>query len=155
MAESFPLVESRTCPMCGETITALARHCSYCGEQLDGTHQRERDSGYGWPAARLETYPAISTEGTILPRYIASALDNVISGILAVAAAKTIDGDVPLIQVPLFVGAYLGYYVLSEGATGRTPAKWFLGLVVVQFDGRPCTWRQAVIRTLYRLLEVN
>ena len=71
------------------------------------------------------------------------------------AAAKTIDGDVPLIQVPLFVGTFLGYFVLSEGATGRTPAKWFLGLVVVQFDGRACTWRQAVIRTLYRLLEVN
>ncbi len=99
--------------------------------------------------------PAISTDGAFVPRYLAAILDQAITFILAAAAAKTLDGDVPLIQVPLFLGVYLGYYFLSDGTTGRTPAKWFLGLVVVQFDGRRCTWRQARIRTLYRLLEVN
>ena len=147
--------ETRTCPMCGEMVAIRATSCGACGEDLAGARPQDIDPGDGQSAVKLEIYPAISTDGAFLPRYLAASLDSVIALIVAAAAAKSIDGDVPLIQVPLFVGVFLGYYLLSEGATGRTPAKWFTGLVVVQFDGSRSTWRQAVVRTLYRLLEVN
>jgi uncharacterized RDD family membrane protein YckC len=37
----------------------------------------------------------------------------------------------------------------------RTLGKFCMGLIVVQYDGRRCTWRQAIIRTLFRFVEVN
>lgn len=99
--------------------------------------------------------PAISA-GPIVPRYVAATVDNAVAIILGYAAAKSVSDDLPAIQGILLVGAYLGYFLLFEVAFSRTPGKLLTGLIVVQFgDGRPCTLRQAAIRTGLRVLEVN
>jgi uncharacterized RDD family membrane protein YckC len=103
-------------------------------------------------AARLA---AISTDGTVFPRYLAALLDNVLAGVLGLGAATSISQDLPLVQVPLLLGIYLGYYLLFEGGLSRTPGKMLTGVTIVQFDGRRVTWRQSFIRTLLRVLEVN
>jgi uncharacterized RDD family membrane protein YckC len=98
---------------------------------------------------------AISTDGTVFPRYLAALLDNVLAGVLGLGAATSISQDLPLVQVPLLLGIYLGYYLLFEGGLSRTPGKMLTGVTIVQLDGRRVTWRQSFIRTLLRALEVN
>ena len=99
--------------------------------------------------------PAVAASNTVVPRYIAATIDNLIAMILAVLAAKSIYEDLAILQLAAAVAAYLGYYLLFEAATGRTPGKLSTGLIVIQFDGRRCSWRQALVRTAFRLLEVN
>lgn len=96
-----------------------------------------------------------TTTNSILPRYIAALLDNVIAIVLAIAAAKAVSEDWPLLQVFALLAAYFGYYLLTEGAMSRTPGKMLTGLVVVRVDGSPCSWLQVFVRTSFRVLEVN
>ncbi len=104
------------------------------------------------PAASVK---GISTVDTVVPRYIAAMLDNAFAMILAVIAAKAVSSDWPIVQLLALLTTYLGYYFVSEGFLSRTPGKLLTGLVVVQVDGRPCSWRQILIRTGFRVLEVN
>ena len=107
------------------------------------------------PIPAADALPAVSTADTIVPRHIAAIVDSVIALTLGVVAAKSFVDDMPLVQLPVFALVYLGYYLLLEGLLSRTPGKLLTGLVVVQFDGRRCSWRQALIRTAFRVLEVN
>lgn len=99
--------------------------------------------------------PTISTTDTIVPRHIAAIIDSIVALVLGVMAAKAVAEDAPLIQSLVFVATYLGYFLLCEGFLARTPGKLLTGLVIVQYDGRRCTWGQTLIRTGFRLLEVN
>ncbi|WP_442509396.1 RDD family protein [Novipirellula sp. SH528] len=99
--------------------------------------------------------PADSPEGTTIPRHIAAVLDNVLSMIVAVVAAKQLPDDQPALQIVTMVIAYLAYYFICELAFSSTPAKLMNGLVVRNFDGGRCSVGQTTIRTLMRLIEVN
>ena len=103
----------------------------------------------------IEDEPEVSTGDSIVPRYVAATLDNFLAGILGLWAAKSIDDRQSLLQFAALVGVYLAYFFVSESLTGRTLAKAMTGIVVVRFDGRRCSWRQALVRTLFRLVEVN
>ena len=129
--------------MCGRELAPLTLQCPACGEEI-----AEADKS-------VRSVPAWPRIGPVVPRYVAASIDNGIAMVLSVLAAKTVEGDVPLIQVPLLVGVYVGYFVVFEGALARTPGKFVAGLSVAQYDGSRCTWRQAVIRNAWRLLEVN
>ena len=102
-----------------------------------------------------EHVPAISTTGTVVPRHIAALIDNTVAMLLAVVVAKTIDEQWRIAQFIVALIVYLGYYLLSEGLVARSPGKLLTGLIVTQFNGEPCTWRQTIIRTCLRVLEVN
>jgi uncharacterized RDD family membrane protein YckC len=45
------------------------------------------------------------------------------------------------------------YFTLLEGFFGATAGKMLLGLRVVQLDGSPITWREAVVRNLLRPID--
>jgi uncharacterized RDD family membrane protein YckC len=53
------------------------------------------------------------------------------------------------------VGVYVGYYFVFEALFATTPGKLLTGLVVVDYEGRRCTPRQAWTRSWMRLVEVN
>ncbi|MCA9131453.1 MAG: RDD family protein, partial [Planctomycetales bacterium] len=36
-----------------------------------------------------------------------------------------------------------------------TPGKYFAGLTIRDFDGGRCSFRQTIVRTLFRVIEVN
>lgn len=155
MHDEADSLDTTTCPMCGATIAWRVSQCVSCGENLAAAWATERERGNDLLPGNAVRLAAISTEGTVVPRYIAALLDNFLAGVLAYGAATSISQDLPLVQVPLFLGTYLGYYLLFEGGVSRTPGKMLSGLLVVQFDGRRVTWRQALVRTVSRLLEVN
>ncbi len=45
------------------------------------------------------------------------------------------------------------YFTLLEGFFGATAGKMLLGLRVVQLDGSPITWREAIVRNLLRPID--
>ena len=125
-------------------------------ESFANAAAKNRDTGVPELAiASNDALPAVSTGNTVLPRHIAAILDNVLAMILGVVAAKSVAEDLLAVQLFLFMAVYLGYYFLFEGFISRTPGKLLTGLVVIQFDGGRCTWRQSLIRTCFRILEVN
>ena len=99
--------------------------------------------------------PAITTDGTTIPRHISAIIDNVVAMLLSVVAAKQLPDDQPAQQIVLLVATYLAYYLVFEIALTSTPGKLMNGLVVRGFDGSRCSVRQICIRTLTRLVEVN
>jgi uncharacterized RDD family membrane protein YckC len=100
-------------------------------------------------------YTSLSTIDTVRPRHLAAAMDNVLAMLLAVFAAKSIDDGKPILQVLALIVVFLGYYLVLELLFSRTPGKFVTGLVIVELDGGRCTWRQVLVRTAFRMLEVN
>lgn len=99
--------------------------------------------------------PASTSDGTVLPRHMAAILDNILAIVAAVAAAKATSEQWPILQGVVLVLVYFGYYFAFELAFSRTPGKMLTGLIVVPVDGGKCTWRHTVIRSVFRVLEVN
>jgi uncharacterized RDD family membrane protein YckC len=100
-------------------------------------------------------YTSLSTVDTVRPRHLAAAMDNLLAMILAIVAAKSIDDGKPILQVVALISVFIGYYLVFELLFSRTPGKFVTGLIIVELDGRRCTWRHVLIRTAFRLLEVN
>ena len=107
------------------------------------------------PSTARDVADGISTDNTIMPRYFAASVDYILAIILSLLAARSMGEDSPTLQVVALLATFLGYFFFFEGFASRTPGKFIAGLVVVQTDGRPCTWWQVFIRTILRVLEVN
>lgn len=108
------------------------------------------------PSPESEASPTtIYTSDTVASRYAAALIDNALALALTLIAAKSIDDRYPALQAIFFLATYWLYFFISEGLTGRTIGKFLTGLVIVSIDGQRSNWRQALIRTLFRLLEVN
>ncbi len=99
--------------------------------------------------------PADSPQGTTMPRHIAGMLDNLIAWFLSIVCAKQLPDSNVGLQLFAAVVAYLAYFLISESLFCTTPAKFMNGLVIRDFHGGRCSFRQTLIRTLFRLLEVN
>ncbi len=88
-------------------------------------------------------------------RLTAIFIDHLIAVGLMLAVVSQVPEQYPALKAVLFFGVYLSYYVLCEGAWSRTPGKFFQGLVVRKLDGSRCGWKEAFIRGLLRIIEVN
>jgi uncharacterized RDD family membrane protein YckC len=93
--------------------------------------------------------------GTIVARHLAASGDMLIAIVLALIAGSQIPEDERLMQFGAMTAVWFGYYLVSEAVFSRTLGKLLAGLVVLQLNGTRITIRQAFVRTLFRLLEVN
>ena len=99
--------------------------------------------------------PGISPANTIGPRYIAANIDGLFAAVCMLIALKANPLDYRFLHIAVAILAVLAYYFISESLFSRTPGKFLMGLVVRKFDGGKCGWREAAIRTAFRVLEVN
>jgi uncharacterized RDD family membrane protein YckC len=90
----------------------------------------------------------------ILPRWAATFLDTVVVLALYIAVGVISQGEGAW-PLPLWGLSVVAYYVLLEGRWGATLGKLVMKLRVVGRDGRPPGYWRAVIRTVFRLIEVN
>lgn len=121
----------------------------------EGALPRPEPTG-DFEAGELDAWdPAYWVGETVVPRYLAASLDNAITFVTSIVAAKSVSDEFPLLQTATMVAAYLGYYFAFEGWTSRTPGKFLTGLRVVRLDGARPTWRQTAIRTAFRVLEAD
>ena len=106
-----------------------------------------------------ETIPAIAADTKLLTRYLAAGLDKLIAGIAGVVFYGLAGSLWPREGRPEYqsyliaIGCYLAFFVLCEAATGRTPGKFFSGLVVVSRSGNRCSVTQAIVRNLFRVVD--
>ncbi len=99
--------------------------------------------------------PAISPAGTLLPRHIAAVLDNFLAAIISILVAKQLPEHWSVLPVFVAVFAYLAYYFMFEAALSTTPGKFLMGLKILRYNGEHSTIKQILIRTLFRVVEVN
>lgn len=99
--------------------------------------------------------PEDSPHGTTVPRHLAAVGDNVLAIVGSVIIMKQFPNSLVAIQVAAMVISYLAYYLFFETIFCTTPGKYFTGLTIRDFDGGRCSFRQALIRTLFRIIEVN
>jgi uncharacterized RDD family membrane protein YckC len=88
-------------------------------------------------------------------RFFALLFDNFIGLALGFVAACAVPNDRVALRVTAMVGVYLAYFFLFEALVGSTPGKIIFGLWVRRIEGGRCSWRQAGVRTLARIIEVN
>ena len=87
-------------------------------------------------------------------RFFAATFDELFIIILGFAAVLAMPTN-PIWRVTAFVAIYLGYFFLFEAIVGSTPGKLVFGLWVRRLGGGKCSWQQAGVRTLTRIVEVN
>jgi uncharacterized RDD family membrane protein YckC len=104
---------------------------------------------------KKERQPAISPHGTLVPRHIAAVLDSFLAFVTCIIVAKQFPEHWSVLPVIAAFFAYLGYYLFSEAGLCATPGKFLMGLKIVGYNGERPTFKQILIRTLFRLVEVN
>ena len=104
---------------------------------------------------KLERRPAVSPAGTTMPRHMAAILDNVFAAIVGVLVAKQCPEDWLVAQATCLVTLYLAYYLFFEILFSATPGKLLLGLKILAYNGDRCSLKQILIRTVFRIIEVN
>lgn len=88
-------------------------------------------------------------------RFFALVFDNLVGLVIGMVAAGAIPNDQVVLRVTAWVAVYLGYFFLFEALVGSTPGKMIFGLWVRRIEGGRCSWLQAAVRTVARLIEVN
>jgi uncharacterized RDD family membrane protein YckC len=89
-------------------------------------------------------------------RYFAAVADNIAAILFSFGIASQLEFLGELQQGLAAYVLYLAYYLLFESVAATTPAKFFFGLRIVrQRDGRRIGFFPALIRTVFRIVEVN
>ena len=86
-------------------------------------------------------------------RLLAAIIDNLLAGIVAMLVAKSIGSGTAIGAIA--VAAYLSYFFVSEWLWSTTSGKALFRLRVETVFGGDCTVKGALVRTLFRILEVN
>src|SRR5215471_3645783 len=88
-------------------------------------------------------------------RIIAFIIDNLVACLLSFLLVGAIHSDNAFISGAGLCLTYLLYFFVFELVWGRTPGKFFQGLVVRDINGGGCNVTQILLRTLARILEAN
>jgi len=102
-------------------------------------------------------------EGSVRPmsgtccgrRYYAAVVDNIGAVVLALTGPHFLPIEHDLTRGLSLYAFYLLYYAASEGLFATSPGKWYFGLRIVDAHGQRCRARQAILRTLGRILDMN
>jgi uncharacterized RDD family membrane protein YckC len=122
---------------------------------MPNEHDRKLGEPFSIGENAPERYPAVSPVGTTMPRHLAAILDYVISAILGVLVAKQFPDDWLVVQAICLVTVHLVYFLVCEIIFSATPGKLLMGLKILAYNGNRCSPKQALIRILFRLIEVN
>lgn len=103
---------------------------------------------FGWIVSQ---YP----NGIIARRWVATMIDTACLVFLFIAVHAVLGDTWHRRFLPLTLLLFVLYYPLFEGMYGITIGKMAVGIMVVDYQGRPPGLAKAFIRTLLRVIEVN
>jgi uncharacterized RDD family membrane protein YckC len=116
----------------------------------DNPYQSPVEVGYEVPAAGQ---PVGQVGGG---RFMAAQIDHAFAAVLFFVVIMNSPAAIGNVGASLAaLAAYLGYYFVPEWIVGTTIGKSLFALKVRQSSGAPCTAKQAAVRTVMRLVEVN
>ncbi|MFY7839740.1 MAG: RDD family protein [Lacibacter sp.] len=88
--------------------------------------------------------------------YFLAFIAGILAGAIGVAMQSDADQSMPagfqLLFLFSFLGIYLFYYTLLEGAKGKTLGKLLTKTKAVQIDGSPLGYQKAFVRSLCRFV---
>ena len=88
-------------------------------------------------------------------RILAAIVDNILAFVFAFLAISLFASNYEAANALVLCSAYLLYFLIFEAVWARTPGKMFTGLKVCRLDGRDFGLKEALIRTLLRLIDTN
>jgi uncharacterized RDD family membrane protein YckC len=88
-------------------------------------------------------------------RMLAVGIDGSLAIVLSLIAAGMVNSFGGAAVITALCSAHFAYFFVFEALWSRTPGKYLFGLRVCQLDGSRCTLRSAMLRTLFRVIEVN
>ena len=88
-------------------------------------------------------------------RIFAMMIDNLLAMAISVPIGARIPGVPDNIRWLLISLVYLGYFILSEAMWSKTVGKKLFGLKIMRMNGEPLSWTSAIVRSLFRVVEVN
>ena len=88
-------------------------------------------------------------------RLLAALADNVFGGLLSIIVVGVLSLKSDGLSIAVICLIYLFYFVIFEVLCARTPGKMLTGLIVCKIDGTRIGIKEAAIRTVLRVLEVN
>jgi uncharacterized RDD family membrane protein YckC len=101
--------------------------------------------------ASVQVVPGVGNKD----RLFAASFDNLFIMVAGLATAMAVPSTYVAWRAIVLVAVYLGYFFIFEAVVGSSPGKLVFGLWVRRIEGGRCTWKQAGIRTLARIVEVN
>jgi uncharacterized RDD family membrane protein YckC len=108
------------------------------------------------PAVNAPVYVlARQANARIMPRYFAASAGTLLSIGFALIAGMLVPSGQGAVQAIVLVGVWWGYFLVFELLFSSSIGKLLFGLIIVSVNGDRITRRQAIVRTLFRLLEVN
>jgi uncharacterized RDD family membrane protein YckC len=90
-----------------------------------------------------------------LERFFAFMIDQFIAVVLTLTVAVQVRTQGEIVSWSAMIATYYGYFLLSETLLGNTFGKWSMGLCIRSLDGKKCTYGQALIRSILRIVDVN
>jgi len=88
-------------------------------------------------------------------RYLAAAIDTCLAFVVAAMLGSRLVIAGRVVAGAVFLAVFVGYFVATEGPLGTTLGKWLFGLRVLNADGGRCSFSQALIRNVMRLVDAN
>lgn len=89
-------------------------------------------------------------------RIFATGLDGVAAGFVALLTGSGLPEEMSTLWRTLAAAlVYLMVFFFQEGAFASTLGKRLFGLAVYRLDGSLAGWKEAAIRTVFRIFEVN
>lgn len=130
---------------------------SIAGEYAKNLRVTQKVKTYigGWNLMNIRNLIAITKKDTIDTRSIAAFIDFVNISLLTMVLSIVIDSTSFLTGVIMYSVIVIIYFSTFESLTGSTPGKFVLRLKVVNSNCEKPSFRQALIRALFWLIEVN
>lgn len=158
------------CAKCGAEMTEGTAFCQKCGqktgEAVQGS-QPEADAG------KQAEAPSAASAGMRFQgvgiRFVALIIDTILLSIpfyiIGNAMARSsgevtsegwaLSGGPAFLFFLIMLVIVMGYYTLFEGGAGATPGKLICGIRVLDVSGAKCSFRQAFIRNILRVVDMQ
>jgi uncharacterized RDD family membrane protein YckC len=88
-------------------------------------------------------------------RWIALIVDNMMAMFIGIAVGWLLPSGSGEVRLAIGLLSYMAYFLISEALWFRTLGKRLFGLIIIRRDGTMPGWRESILRTLFRLIEVN
>ena len=140
-----------TCPRCHTAALLAYNHKGIAVEWC------ERCSGIYLDGSDFKRFavPNTMVSNVGKPRLLAMIVDNLVATLVAILISVNVLGVSQIGRANLLIVTYLLYFLIPEALWGRTLGKRIFGLIVLRLDGTRGGWRESLIRTSMRVLEVN